>query len=337
MVSPVQKVALRLEGKGERKPPPALGPWEVPVVGGSWLLQQCRCLSGVQVLEPELTLQELTEVLGPLASRETRQLHSETVSLFEGQQTLQATSKRTHLPNSCLFSSCPMVQEIHHLPTHCQMPCLDRGAPNTPQTMLADQTSASKPVQTRAETRRKPDLPQLSHHTQTGLPVPSLSHRFSSQNSSLLPVQGVGGKAGAAAGSHTTEERAKVELRNPRQGDSASSKARNIKPAPRHCSAQAGWRQRGPACFSPPGLEPGQGKQRSRPPGSQLLMGSEALGPLSQTTPASNPGTTRSETSPTRQETAAMTEKHTTLKLDSLSTSLTCYSCSLQLLKASVS
>ena len=150
------------------------------MVGGSWLLQQCQYPFWVRVLEPELTLQELTEVLGPFTSRETRQLRLERVSLFEGQQTLQATSKTTHLPNSCLFSSCSTAQEIHHLPTHCQMPYLDRDAPNTLQTLLADQISASKPVQTRAETRREPHLPQLSHHTQTGLPVPTRSQGFSS-------------------------------------------------------------------------------------------------------------------------------------------------------------
>lgn len=89
--------------------------------------------------------------------------------------------QRGHIcPTVVFFSSSYMDQEIHHLPTHCQTPCLGRDAPNTLQTLLADQTSASKPVQTRAESRKEPDLPQIPHHTQTGLQVPTRSQGFSS-------------------------------------------------------------------------------------------------------------------------------------------------------------
>ncbi|EOB00358.1 hypothetical protein Anapl_13426 [Anas platyrhynchos] len=61
--------------------------------------------------------------------------------------------------------------------------------------------------------------------------------------------------------------------------------------------------------------------------------GLEAVGPF-LSSPCRLPGL-QLETSAARQEPAVMTEEPETLKLDSLSTSLTCYSCSLELLKAS--
>ena len=131
-------------------------------------------------------------------------------------------------------------------------------------------------------------------------------------------------KAGVVAGppqvSHTLQNRGKAELRNPSQRDSVSSKARSVKPAP-----WLGGIGALPVIHCRDG-----GEQPSRPPGSQPLMGNAALRPSPKPLPASNPGKTWSKTSATHREPAVMMEKNTTLKLDSLSTSLTCYSCSLR-------
>lgn len=78
-------------------------------------------------------------------------------------------------------------------------------------------------------------------------------------------------------------------------------------------------------------------KQNSRPLGPWLLLGNVTLRPPSQTTPALNPRKIQLKTTAHPQEITAMLDKDTALKLDSLSASLTWYSCSLQLLKASVS
>lgn len=136
-----------------------------------------------------------------------------------------------------------MVQEIHHLPTRCQMTCLDRDVPNTLQTQPANRTNASNPIQTRAETRREPDLPlALSPHPNwppSSHSVPGISKVkliFAPSLEGLWQGTRLGWQQEPPHSSHRMEERGKAELRNPRQGDSVSSKARNVKPAPQHCS-----------------------------------------------------------------------------------------------------
>lgn len=93
----------------------------------------------------------------------------------------------------------------------------------------------------------------------------------------------VGGKAGVAAGppqgSHTMEKRGKAELRKPRQGDLVSSKARNVKPAPRHCSTHADGGSRALPIIHHRAWSWDRGKQPGRPPGSRLLTRSTVLGP----------------------------------------------------------
>lgn len=176
-----------------------------------------------------------------------------------------------------------MVQEIHHLPTHCQMPCLDRDAPNTLQTLLADQTSASKPVQTREETIRKSDLPQLPPPHLNWSPSPhSLPGIFKLKLIFVLRGLAVGGKAGVAAGppqgSHTmkkkkqnSESHAK-EIWSPARPETSSQ-----------CHSIAQHLPDGGSGALPlihrQAWSRDRGKQPSRPPGSQLLMGNAALGP----------------------------------------------------------
>lgn len=211
----LSKVAPRMEGKGEREPPPAPGPWKVLVVGDSWLLQQCQHPFRVWVLEPELTLQKLAEVLGPFTSRDRRQLHFKFPSL-RANRPFKPLQRRHICPTVVIFSSSPVVQEIRHLPMYCQMP-------QTPS-KCCWQTRPMFQILFRPEPRPEgsPVCPTTSKLASKA-PLAPMDFQAETHLCSQFRGFAVRGKAGvamsSAQGSRAVEDRGKAELRNPRQED----------------------------------------------------------------------------------------------------------------------